>query len=242
METTELGIGERGFPTAGPHRRHGRPKLGLITHCFLPCISPPPAYMRHGDTPLWLTAASCRSTSLILYLCLCQPRGFSRKLSVVTTFCSVFNFPPLSSVMIKGNASFCLLSWRMAEAQYTSVLCRGLLQAPTFASISIRRAHWKLVLWSQCSKLGHLVRFQRYIFLVGRYLIHFTSNIHRRWTNWGHLWQKRHLVRRCRYFRHWRGRANFYNRIQHHGRRSRDQRAWRWTFVVRSFDPGTIVA
>ena len=143
--------------------------------------------------------------------------------------------------MIKGNASFCLLSWRMAEAHSTSVLCRGLLQAPTFASSSIRRGHWKLVLWSQCSKLGHLVRFRRYRFLVGCYLIHFTSNIHRRWTNWGHLWQKRHLVRRCRYFRHWRGRANFYNRIQHDGRRSRDQRARRWTFVVRSFDTGTIV-
>ena len=40
---------------------------------------PPLAYMQHGDTPFCYTAASCRSTSPILYNRFCKSRGVSRK-------------------------------------------------------------------------------------------------------------------------------------------------------------------
>src|SRR5229473_6831342 len=109
METTELGMLER---TWGSNRRTAACRVGakcgpsasdIKLLCFLHL--PPPACMQHGDTHFWLTATSRRSTSPILYLCLCQSWGISRELSYRCHFPLHIHFP-LSSVMIKGNASY----------------------------------------------------------------------------------------------------------------------------------------
>ncbi len=86
-------------------RRRATPKLALAWSLFAFFLLPP-ACMQHGGTLFWLTATPRRSTSPILYLCLCQSWGFPRKLSIVSTLRYILT-SPLSSAMIKGNASYC---------------------------------------------------------------------------------------------------------------------------------------
>jgi hypothetical protein len=60
---------------------HSTPKLGslLLPFALQPTTTTTTAYMQHGAIPLWFTVASCRSTSPIFYIRLCQSRGISRK-------------------------------------------------------------------------------------------------------------------------------------------------------------------
>jgi hypothetical protein len=67
---------------------------------------PPPAsaYMQHGVTLSWLPTASCRSSSSLLYIRLCQSRCLSREPSF--TLSASVRLTSFSLDMIKGNAPF----------------------------------------------------------------------------------------------------------------------------------------
>lgn len=113
METTESGMSvesnERVWSDPDRGCRVGA-KVGFAAHKRWSLFAfflhlPPPACMLHGGTLFWPTTTSRRSTSPILYLCLCQSWSFPRKLAIISTFHYILT-SPLSSVMIKGNASY----------------------------------------------------------------------------------------------------------------------------------------